>query len=193
MSSTHSLFRNRFALLASGIAGENDALLVDEVVQSGVWGRLSHSLGQYHYGDGWIPEKQRLNAESLQRVSPGQPVLQHQCAGRISLHRHRRRGSRGSASFWTTFSLTCARIEKTKTGRLGLHHAFAPGSDIIASLIYKDVDAAFRDQNPDPRRRRAATLDEESLLAEEPVPVPVGGIGRYSAVLGTSPPRIGTR
>jgi tetratricopeptide (TPR) repeat protein len=156
--------RNRFALLASGIAGENDTL-GDEVVQSGVWGRLSYSLGQYHYEtDGF-----RKNNDLTQNLYNA--FLQVSLSYNTSVQAEFRytdteERDRGLRFFPDDFLPNLRQDRKTKTGRLGLHHAFAPGSDIIASLIYKDVDAAFRDQNPDPRRRRAATLDEESLLAE---------------------------
>ena len=45
----NSLFqRNRFSLLASGLAGSQETY-GDEVVQSGIWNNLSYSLGQFHY------------------------------------------------------------------------------------------------------------------------------------------------
>jgi tetratricopeptide (TPR) repeat protein len=156
--------RNRFALLASGIAGENDTL-GDEVVHSGVWGRLSYSLGQYHYEtDGF-----RKNNDLTQDLYNA--FIQVSLSYNISVQAEFRytdteEGDRGLRFFPDDFLPNLRQDRKTETFRLGLHHAFVPGSDIIASLIYKDVDAVFRDQNPDPRRRREATLDEESLLAE---------------------------
>jgi tetratricopeptide (TPR) repeat protein len=40
--------RNRLALQASGVIGENDTLS-DELSQSGLWKKFSNSLGQFHY------------------------------------------------------------------------------------------------------------------------------------------------
>jgi hypothetical protein len=40
--------RNRLALQASGVAGGKNTL-GDEITQSGVWGRYSYSIGQFHY------------------------------------------------------------------------------------------------------------------------------------------------
>ena len=40
--------RNRFALLASGVARGNNTF-GDEVIQSGVVGGMSYSVGQFHY------------------------------------------------------------------------------------------------------------------------------------------------
>lgn len=40
--------RNRLALQADGVAGSQHSL-GEEVIQSGLWNRMSYSLGQYHY------------------------------------------------------------------------------------------------------------------------------------------------
>ena len=93
----------------------------------------------------------------------GEPVAPNKRAGRISIQRYQK-GDR-SIRFLADDFLPNERLEReTKSVRLGFHHAFTPGSDIIASFIYKDVEDELRDQNPDIAIDR--TLDDESYIVE---------------------------
>lgn len=154
--------RNRFALLASGLVGSNDTIS-DEVVHSGLGGRFSYSLGQFHFETDGFQENNDLKQNLYNAFV--QVALTHKTSVQAEFrYNDIEEGDRGLRFFPEDFLPTLRQNRKTKTARLGFHHAFAPGSDVIASAIYKDVDAVFQDQNP--RLRREAALDESSLLTE---------------------------
>jgi len=154
--------RNRFALQAAAVAGEKDTI-GDEVVQSGLWGRLSYSIGQFHYEtDGF-----RANNDLKQDIY--NVFMQVNLAHNTSMQAEARRtetdkGDRNVRFIPNDFLPNERQERDTTSARLGLHHAFAPGSDIIASMIYHNAEDRLRDRNP--VAAVARTLDDEGYLFE---------------------------
>jgi tetratricopeptide (TPR) repeat protein len=128
--------RNRVALQASGIAGGNSTL-GDDVELSGVWGRGSFSVGQFHYEtDGFRENNDQdrdiYNAFAQVSLSP-KTSLQGEFRysdiekGDLEL------------TFTESFIPTLRQKEQVRAVRFGLRHAFTPRSDIMASFIYQNA------------------------------------------------------
>jgi tetratricopeptide (TPR) repeat protein len=154
--------RNRFALLTSGIVGENGTW-GDEIVPSGVWGRVALSLGQFHYETDGFRDNNDLQQDLYNAFV--QVSLSHKTSVQSEFHySHIKEGDRGLRFFPDSFNSNLRQDRETKTVRLGFHHAFAPVSDFIASFIYQNIDAKFQDQ--DPSFPLESTLDEDAYLVE---------------------------
>ncbi|UCF95180.1 MAG: TonB-dependent receptor, partial [Desulfobacterales bacterium] len=138
--------RNRFALQASGVAGGNDTL-GDEITQSGVWGRWSYSLGQFHFEtDGFREnndqEQDIFNVFSQVSLSQNTSILAEwryadRDEGDLPL--------RFPVDDQENFSLNRRKERKTKSIRLGLRHSFSPGSDVITHFSYLDAEETGHD------------------------------------------------
>ncbi|MEJ2641916.1 MAG: hypothetical protein P8010_20315, partial [Desulfosarcinaceae bacterium] len=129
--------RNRLALQASGIVGENDTL-GDEVMQAGVLGKFSYSLGQFHYEtDGFRENNEQeidiYNAFGQLNVTPSTSL---QAEYRYS---HTENGDL-ELTFFETFNPEQDVDDKVNTYRFGLRHAFAPNSLLLGSFIYQDAE-----------------------------------------------------
>jgi tetratricopeptide (TPR) repeat protein len=130
--------RDRLALQASGVAGGN-SILGDELIQSGLQGRFSYSLGQFYYEtDGF-----RKNNDQDQNIynAFAQAALSH----KTSIQAEYRYTDLDAGDLLlkfrpTEFSNSLRQESINRTLRLGLHHAFNPRSDLIASVSYWDGD-----------------------------------------------------
>jgi hypothetical protein len=131
-------FRNQFALLASAIAGGN-ATLGGELVLSGVWGRVSYSLGQFHHEtDGF-----RQNNDQTQDIYNAfvQAALSHKTSLQAEFRQKDfERGDLPLRFDPNNFISTLRQKDDIGSIRFGLHHAFTPQSDLIASVIYRGAD-----------------------------------------------------
>lgn len=130
--------RNRLALQASGVVGGN-ATLGDEIIQSGVYEELSYSIGQFHYETDGFRENndQELDIYNL--------FTQLSLSQKTSIQAEfryidRERGDLPLRFDPDNFLSTFRQEELTQSARLGLHHAFTPHSDLIASFIYREED-----------------------------------------------------
>jgi len=128
--------RNRLALQASGVAGGN-SIIGDEFIQSGLQGRFSYSLGQFHYEtDGF-----RKNNDQDQNIynAFAQVAMSHKTSVQAEYRYTDINAGDLSLKFEPTeFSTTLRQKSINRTLRLGLHHAFNPHSEFIASIIYRD-------------------------------------------------------
>ena len=128
--------RDLLQLVVSGVAGNNDTLS-DEAVLSGVAGRVSFSLGQFHYeSDGF-----RANNDIQHDIYNvfGQVALTDQLD--IQFEYRRRDTDQGDLRLNfdpDDFSTFDRRRIESDIPRVGLHYAPSPRSDFIASLIYTD-------------------------------------------------------
>jgi tetratricopeptide (TPR) repeat protein len=130
--------RNRFALLASGVVGEKSTL-GDEVVLSGVVGRLSYSLGQFHHETDGFRENNDLE-EDIYNVF-AQVSLSHKTSVQTEFrYVDSEKGDLPLRFDPDDFSTTLRQKERTHSIRLGFRHAFTPYSDLIASVIYQSAD-----------------------------------------------------
>jgi Tfp pilus assembly protein PilF len=133
--------RNRFALQASGLAGENDTL-GGEIVQSTVWNRLSYSVGLLQYEtDGFRQnndlEKGIYNIFAQYSLSP-------QTSVQAEFRHVDREAGQLDLLFDPDISPNFRDEQKGDTIRVGFNHSFSPKSDLIGSFIYQSVDI---DQN----------------------------------------------
>ena len=135
----HPLFnRDRVGLLASGVVGNHNTW-GDELVLSGVADSLTYSIGQFHYETNGFRENNDLeqniyNMFVQARLSYGTSIqaefrYEDSKAGDLPLR-----------SDTKNFSSTLRQNNSSQSVRLGLHHAFTPYSDIIASFIYRSAD-----------------------------------------------------
>jgi tetratricopeptide (TPR) repeat protein len=130
--------RDRMALLASGTVGEKDTL-GDEAVLSGVWGKVSYSLGQYHHEtDGFRKNNDQnqdiYNAFVQASLTPNTSV---QAEFR---YKDFERGDLPLRFDRNNFFPDQKQDDETRSIRLGLHHAFSSNSHTIASVIYQNND-----------------------------------------------------
>ncbi len=125
--------RDRFALLATGIAG-NERTLGDEVVQSGVAGKFSWSLGQSHFQtDGF-----RANDDLMRNDFDG--FVQYALSHRTSVQAEIRSstvdfGDRILRSHPDDFYPDNREGDEVRTYRFGFRHAFTPGAVLLGSFI----------------------------------------------------------
>jgi len=135
--------RNRFALFSSGVGGENGTW-GEEVVQSGVWDRWSYSIGQLHYeSDGY-----RKNNDMTRDVYNlfGQLLVTPKTSVQIELRSSRSETGDIEQRFFPYDFYPNLRIKDDRdSGRFGIHHQFAPGSDIIASVAFRDEKGSLKD------------------------------------------------
>ena len=140
--------RNRLALQASGVAGSNDTF-GEEVVLSGLQNRFSYSLGQFHFRtDGF-----RENDDQTQNIYNvfAQASLSHKTS--VLAEYRAFDGDHGDLELDflpDDFFKNIRYSDQYKGGRIGVHHAFAPGSDLIGTAVYElhKYSARVNDQFP---------------------------------------------
>jgi tetratricopeptide (TPR) repeat protein len=139
--------RNRLALQANGVFGGNGTL-GNDFVHSGVWGRISYSLGQFYYeSDGF-----RTNNDLQQEIYNvfAQASLTYKTSLQAEFRSiHLERGDLALRFDPNLFLPTLRQQEDIHSVRVGLRHAVAPNSDVIASLMYGhgDFDTEFAPEN----------------------------------------------
>jgi tetratricopeptide (TPR) repeat protein len=174
--------RDRFALLASGVAG-NDETIGDELVQSTVWGKASYSLGQFHYETNGFRENNDLrqdiyNAFVQFSLSPKTSV---QAEFRFT---DTKQGDREVRFNPDDFLPNLRQQRETESGRLGFHHSFSPRSDVIASFIYRSAKEDTQLRNPivdvdSTLEENGFIVEVQHLFRSEPLSV-ISGIGHVS-------------
>jgi len=130
--------RNRLALQATGVVGEHHTR-GSEVVQSGVAGAFSYSVGLFNFYTGGFRPNNDLN-ESIFDAFAQQSV-----SYKTSLQIEFRRTSIDQGDLTLNFDpdsfLSTIRNEQEKnTLRVGFHHAFSPGSDLIGYVSRQELD-----------------------------------------------------
>jgi tetratricopeptide (TPR) repeat protein len=131
--------RNRLALQANGVVGENDTL-GDDLVHSGVWGRLSYSFGQFHYETDGFRDNNDLN-ENVYNV-----FVQGALSYKTSLQAEFRYLDReyGDLNLFfdrDAFVPDLRNEDEKHSARFGLRHDFTPYSALIASAIYSNGES----------------------------------------------------
>jgi tetratricopeptide (TPR) repeat protein len=139
-----SLFtRERIRFRADGVAGEHDTL-GDNLILSGMRGAVSGSLGQYHYQtDGF-----RTNNDLEEDIANlfGQIALGPSSSLQLELRASEtEQGDLPLRFDPDNFSSHLQQEEEILSPRLGFHHIFSPGSELVASLIYQQADFDTRD------------------------------------------------
>ncbi len=154
--------RNRFAILASGIAGERGTW-GDEVIQSGLWDRWSYSVGQLHYQtNGYRPND--YSDSNVYNVF-GQMRLSYQTSIQVELQSNTwNHGDVEQRFFSNDYQPYQRTKEYSDSARLGFHHAFTPGSDVIANLVYRRQREDL--QNRDPAGPFTYNVDQDGYMGE---------------------------
>ena len=127
--------RNRLAVQFSGVAG-GDSLLGNEVTLSGIWNRLSFSIGQFHYGtDGF-----RLNNDQERDLHNEFVQVQLSTSTTIQAEFRGQRLATGDVFLTfdpTDFSPNRRERQESATARLGFRHIVRPGSQVIGSFYWQ--------------------------------------------------------
>ena len=135
--------RNGLTLQVSGIAG-SDNTFGEEIVQSGVWGPLSYSIGQLHYHtDGF-----RRNNDLKQNIYDVfvQGMLSYNTSIQAEFRSTEKNYGDLSINFFSdNFYPYLRQGGETDSIRLGFHHQFAPGSDLIGNFMYQQQDSSMID------------------------------------------------
>jgi tetratricopeptide (TPR) repeat protein len=154
--------RNRFALQANGVLGENDTW-GNDLIQNTVWGKLSYSIGQFHYEtDGF-----RKNNDQEQNVI--NVFAQLSITPNTSLQAEYRYTDTENGDLPLRFDQnlffpTERQDDDSNSIRLGFRHAFTPQSNLIASFIYRDAN--FETVDKDPFFGFELSTDEDGYLGE---------------------------
>ena len=129
--------RNRLALQASGIAGENGTR-GGEAVHSAVAGNLSYSVGLFEFQtDGFRPNND-LDQHIFDAFA--QASLSYKTSVQWEFRYTTRENGDLTLGFdpYATLQGVSRQEIEDKSWRLGAHHAFSPNSRVIASAIYED-------------------------------------------------------
>jgi tetratricopeptide (TPR) repeat protein len=130
--------RNRLALQGSGVMGSNDTL-GEEIIHSGLWGRFSYSLGQFHYETAGFRDNNDLEQDIYDAFF--QMSLSHKTSLQGEFrYEDLEKGDLTLRFDPEAFTPSLRQKEQSQSFRLGFHHAFSPTSDLIASLVYKDAE-----------------------------------------------------
>jgi hypothetical protein len=131
--------RNRLALQANGIVADKNTL-GDDLVQSGVWGMASYSLGQFHYETDGFRKNNDQNKDIYNAFF--QMSLSHKTSVQVEYrYTDTKEGDLSLKFDPEDFDDPFKTDEQIDSVRLGLHHSFTPHSDLIASFIYQNSDS----------------------------------------------------
>ena len=138
--------RNRPQLILSGLLGNNDTF-GDEAVLSGIYDRVSYSFGQFHYETDGFREKADVQHDIYDAFA--QVALTEKL--NVQFEYRRRETDQGDLrlDFDPNFVPTDQRGLEQDTGRLGLHLALSPRSDLVGSLIYSNRTSEFQRDTTD--------------------------------------------
>ncbi|HEY6001163.1 MAG TPA: FecR domain-containing protein [bacterium] len=155
--------RNRLALQANGILAEQDTA-GEEVVVSGLYDTVSVSAGQYHYRTDGFRENDDLKDDLYDVFAQWSPTprtsLQAEFRSRDSEF-----GDRMLNFYPDVFSRGLRQEPEYSLLRVGGHQQFAPGSDLIASFMYKDSN--YPATVADPGVSLFETTDDERAYIAE--------------------------
>ena len=136
--------RNRVALLATGLGGENDTWAGEGIV-SGIYRKFSFSVGGSHFEtDGF-----RLNSDQSDDLVNAFVQLELTPSTSVQAEYRYRNTERGDIPlrfFPEDFFPGQRNREERHTYRLGARHAFSPGSVLLSSLMYQESDMSVRDE-----------------------------------------------
>lgn len=136
--------RDGLTFQTSGLAGENNTYSGEEVV-AGIYDKASFSLGYSKFkSDGW-----RANANQEDAI--GNAFFQYEFTPQTSIqteyrYRNRSNGDLELRFFPDDFRHNYEENEERNSIRLGLHHAFAPNSDILGSFMYQHRSTSSQDR-----------------------------------------------
>jgi len=153
-------YRNQLALQANGVAGGNDTL-GNDLVLSGVYGKASFSVGQFHFESDGFRGNNDQNRNLYNIVAQVNPW--HNTS---FLAEYRASDSRFGDLLLRfdpeLFFANDRNEEEDRSIRFGFRHSFSPRSDVIGTVIYKDAEATLEDAPAG----TALSSEEEDYMAE---------------------------
>jgi hypothetical protein len=140
--------RDRVTLQTSGVVGSNDTY-AGEAIVAGIQDRVSFSAGVDHYAsDGFRPNNDQrddiVNAFVQGEINPATSV---QAEYR---YRNREQGDLQLRFFPDDFHPDERQTLESNTYRVGARHSFSPGSIVLGSFIYQQLDDTLSDRPPSP-------------------------------------------
>lgn len=183
MSEFNPLFaRDRIGLQLNGIGGGNNTLGNDLVV-SGAQGKLSYSIGQFHYQTDGFRKNNDIKQDIYALFVQG--ALSHKTSIQAEFRSSDRENGDVALRFsQDNFSAALRENTNTETSRLGFRHAFSPSSDLIGSVIFQNSDSDGYDANPflsiTSARKDQGYIGEIQHLFRSMRFNLVSGIGHYS-------------
>ncbi len=127
--------RNRFALQATGFYGSNNTIS-DEAVHSGIWNKLSYSIGQFHYQTDGYRQNNKQQKDVFNFFS--QAEITKDANIQIELKRSEQDFGDINQRFFKTFSLLNHAKKNNNFLRGGLHYKFSEKSDLLMSLVHAE-------------------------------------------------------
>jgi tetratricopeptide (TPR) repeat protein len=174
--------RNRLALQGSGVVGGNDTL-GDDLIQSGLHNNWSYSVGQYHFEtDGF-----RDNNDQNQNIY--NLFVQNAISYRTSVQGEIRISDINQGDIPLRFDPDDFRPGQRQdidvnTYRLGLHHAFDPRSELLASVIWSDRKSVLNNMGVTLDTKTDAYIAElQHLFSYRRFHI-TSGAGTYNASVG---------
>ena len=155
--------RNRAAVQASGLVGENSTWAGEGIV-SGIYNKLSLSAGYNHFEtDGW-----RINADQDDDIA--NIFAQYELTYNTSIqaeyrYRDTERGDNQLRFFEDDYLPNLRTKEDSDLIRLGVKHSFSPGSILLGNFSYQDKNSSLQDE-PFPEAIVDAEFDEKAYSGE---------------------------
>jgi len=156
--------RNRLTFQQSFIGGNHDTFS-EEAVLSGIYNKASFSIGQYYYSTDGFRENNNLRDNIVNAF------LQYSLFPSTSIqaeyrYRENKYGELQLRFFPDDYRPRLQNEDKTNSVRLGFHHAFSPGSDLIGNFMYQWADRHVSD-NPDPIFRKFDLKGDDQAFSAE--------------------------
>ena len=128
-------FRNQVRLQANGLTAENDTSGYEAIV-SGIYNRLSYSLGRSHFETDGFHENNGLNQDRYNAFVQG--ALSYSSSMQMEISRNDTKEGDILRFDPENFLNTLGFENDVKRIRFGLRHAFSNSSKVIASIIRQD-------------------------------------------------------
>jgi tetratricopeptide (TPR) repeat protein len=135
--------RNQLSLQATGTVAENSTW-GDEVVVSGIHNRISLSAGQYHFETDGFRINNDINDDIFNAFLQGSitPKTSVQAEFR---YRNTKFGDLDLRFFPEEFLPNFRNEDETNSIRVGFHHSFSPGSDLIGNFMHSKKETKVLD------------------------------------------------
>jgi tetratricopeptide (TPR) repeat protein len=138
--------RNRASLQLSGVVGSHNTF-GNEIVVAGLHNRLSVSAGQFHYETNGFRPNNDLREDIFNLFA------QYSISHRTSLQTELRSTVKTYGDLVLRFDPdnffpASRQRDEDSLGRIGFHHSFGPGSDLIGNFGYQRGESSYHDELP---------------------------------------------
>ncbi len=169
--------RDGAALRLSGTVGNNNTV-GDEIVVSGIQGRASYSLGQFHSAS----DGARENSDYKQNIYNA--FAQFNITENFSTQFEYRQSESSNGDLQqlfdtSLFDITLRDQLDSKTSRLGFHYIPSPEQDVIGSVIYKEIENDIQTGFSNFSGKSRGTLAELQYIGRTAMLRSVVGLGYF--------------